>query len=495
MSLKRNIIANLLGRSYAMASVYLFVPFYVATLGIERYGVIAFYAILLTIAGLADAGLSATLSREAAREGDRAKLRDLLATIERVLLASTLVFAAIVILAADVIARRWLNADAGTSSSEVAMSLRLMALMIPPQIGISVYTAGLLGLERHATANAIQAALVTVRGGLVIPLMYLQASLPLFFGWQLAATLAFFVTARTLMLGGLGFGPWTLGNASLATLRPVLGFAGGMFAITLLAAINTQMDKLVVSKIFAMAEFSYYSLASTLAQLPAAIVTPLLVAMLPRLTRMISESDEVGASALFARFSRLVAALSGMGAFGLIAFTPEILALWLGAGHVVPAVIDVARILSLGGLFLALGATPFYLGLAHGHNRTSIVVGFATLALAMPALIIASTRFGLAGAAWPWVLINLSSLVALTLVVVRRYYLASRRQLLTHSLLGPLMTAACALGIARLIANALAASPLFACGIAGALGVTALAVTLRDDLRILGGRRRRLTVG
>ena len=490
MTLKRNVVANLLGRTYSMASVYLFVPFYVATLGIERYGIVAFYAILLTIAALADVGLSATLAREAAREPDRGRLRDLLATMERILLTTALVFAVVVILGAEGVAGYWLNGGEVVRSSDIATSLRLMALMIVPQLGISLYTAGLLGLERQATANILQAAFVTIRGGLVIPLLYLQPSLQLFFGWQLGVTVVFFLITRAILLRGMGFGALTLGQASLKSLRPVMAFAGGMFAITVLAAINTQMDKLVVSKMFSIAEFSYYSLASTLAQLPSVVVGPLLVAMLPRLTRMVADGDEAGASALFARFCRMVAVLSGVGATGLFFFAPEVLALWLGADHVADAAVTVVRILSLGGLFLALGSTPFYLGLAHGHNRTSIVIGVGTLALAIPLLLLASARFGLIGAAWPWVLINLSSFVALTLIVTRRYYRGSVAILMARSTVGPLVICVTALALARTMADALEASPATACAIAAVASVAAVVGTSATEIRNEITRRR-----
>lgn len=483
MSLKRNIIANLLGRSYAMASVYLFVPFYVAILGIDRYGVVAFYAILLTVAGLADVGLSATLSREAAREQDRARLRDLLATMERALLGTAFVFAVIVFLAADIIARRWLNTDTALGVSETAASLRLMALMIAPQIGISLYTAGLLGLERQASANVIQAAFVTVRSGLVIPLIHFQPSLMLFFGWQLGVTLIFFVVARVALLRGMGFGGLSSGRVSLAVLRPVIGFAGGMFAITILAAINTQMDKVIVSKIFSISEFGYYSLASTLAQLPAAVVAPLLVAMLPRLTRMIAEGDEVAASALFARFSRLVAALSGAGALGLIAFAPEVLALWLGADHIRPETVVVLRILAVGGLFLAIGSTPFYFGLAHGHNRTSIVIGFSTLVVALPLLIVGSSRFGLMGAAYPWVIINVSSFVMLTAIVTRRYFCGSVGKLQLRSTAYPIAVCLVAMSVARWTADMIDAGPFLSCILAATAALTALSISGKAEIQ------------
>lgn len=475
MSLKRNVVANLLGRSYAMGSVYLFVPFYVATLGVEQYGIIAFYAILLTIGSLADVGLSATFSREAARVGGGRDLRDLLATMERVLLGIALLFALAVILGADLIARYWLNGNVTLGSDEIATSLRLMALMIAPQLGISLYTAGLLGLERQASANAMQAAFVTMRGGLIIPLLYWQSSLTLFFSWQLGVTILFFVIARGMLLRGMGFGALGLGRAALSTLRPVIPFASGMFGITLLAAANTQIDKLVVSKMFSIAEFSHYSLASTLAQLPSVVVGPMLVALLPRFTALNEAGKGEEVSRLYDSYNAIIALLSTIGAAGLMLFAGDVLRVWLGrAAHIPPYLETLVRYLACGGLFLSLASTPFYLGLSHGHNRTSMVLNTLVLLVTVPLLLVATARLGLIGAAIPWVVLNAAAFLVLSIAINRRFYVGSITAWLFKFTLLPVLLGVLIVVAARLAANALASTPLIACLVAAGVTSTAL---------------------
>jgi O-antigen/teichoic acid export membrane protein len=481
--MKRNVVANVLGRFYAMGSVYFFVLFYVDILGVEKYGVIAFYTVLLTIGSIADVGLSATLSREAARENDKARLRDLAATMERVLLACTLLFALVIVVFAESIAAQWLGPGASVSQAELVTSLRLMALMIPAQMGFSLYSAGLLNIERQVAANAILVAFVTVRGGLVIPLLYFTPSLTVFFTWQLVATVIFFMLARAIMMRAIGFNAFSLGRPSLATLQPLWGFAGGAFLFTLLSAVNSQIDKLVVSKSFPIETFGYYSLASTLSLLPAAVVGPLIATLLPRLTRMIADGDETGASTLLSRFARLIAALSGLGAVGLAFFAPEIFSIWLGSEHTSPEIVTVARILAGGGLFLALTAVPYYLGLAHGHNRTSVVVGASTMLLTIPLLVFATERFGLVGAAWPWLLANVLAFSALMIIVAKRYYRGSLVRLLLLSIVTPILGCALLLSAARLVADWFQAGPFLSCAIAGVFGLVALALATRAEIR------------
>lgn len=82
----KNIFANYGGRIWSFLSVYIFIPVYINILGIEAYGVISFYSILLGLLAFADGGLTATLSREFAGKGhkDRVYAGNLLKTFEAV---------------------------------------------------------------------------------------------------------------------------------------------------------------------------------------------------------------------------------------------------------------------------------------------------------------------------------------------------------------------------------------------------------------------------
>jgi O-antigen/teichoic acid export membrane protein len=65
--IKSNLIANIVGRFWAVASIYAFIPFYIHYLGVEAYGIVGFYTVLQGVLFIADVGLTATLNRELAR--------------------------------------------------------------------------------------------------------------------------------------------------------------------------------------------------------------------------------------------------------------------------------------------------------------------------------------------------------------------------------------------------------------------------------------------
>lgn len=428
MKVLRNIAANYLGRSYSIAANYLFIPFYVNILGVEAYGVIAFYAILLTLTSLADIGLSATFTRQAAREEDKRRLLNLLATIERILYLAIGAIAMIFFVGAEIIAQYWLNSAGNLDSETIVWSCRIMALMLVPQLGISLYSAGLLGLQKQVLANLIQSLFITLRSGLVILLILWWPDLPMFFAWQLLITLIFAFVTRGAIIKAMGYPILTLGRFDYSMLKANMAFAGGMMWISSIAAINTQIDKMFVSKLFPLTEFGYYTLASTLAQIPIALVTPIAVAFYPFITELVAKGHVEKQYKSFETYGQWIVLLGAIGSFGIFFFAPEILALWLQNKNLPPNVAEITRLLAIGGLFLSFTTPLYYLALAHGQSRTIALLVTTTLVISVPFTILAVHLWGLLGVTYPWIFLNCSNFL-LMIMFVARYHLGDHYSL------------------------------------------------------------------
>src|SRR5437870_5538009 len=62
-----NVVTNLMGRLWIATLSLLLIPFYMAVLGPEGYGLIAFFATIQVVVNLFDFGVSTTVSRVTAR--------------------------------------------------------------------------------------------------------------------------------------------------------------------------------------------------------------------------------------------------------------------------------------------------------------------------------------------------------------------------------------------------------------------------------------------
>src|SRR3990172_3106780 len=165
--IKRNIVANFGGNIWTGLMGLVFVPLYIHFLGIEAYGLIGIFATLLAVFGLLDMGLSSTLNREMARlsvqEGKSQEMRDLVRTLEIPYWAVGLLLSVIVCLLAPFIAYRWVNVE-NLAPRTVQTAIVLMGLAVAFQWPMSLYSGGLMGLQRQVILNAINVVMATFRG-------------------------------------------------------------------------------------------------------------------------------------------------------------------------------------------------------------------------------------------------------------------------------------------------------------------------------------------
>lgn len=417
-SLRLNVVANYVGKLWSVASIYLFVPFYIQLLGISAYGLIAFYSVALAILFIAEAGLSASFARQAARETDTGRLKSLMVSTEVVLFGMLVSAGLVMAVAAPLIAEHWLNAGDAMPQQLATDCVRLMPLALVPQIAMNLYTGGLYGQQRQVAANSWLAAFTAVRSGMVLVPLWLWPDPRVFFIWQAVSAWSFLLLMRYSVSTRLAAG----GGFSWAIIRSIAGYAGGMFAMSIISGLNTQIDRLVVSKIRPLDEFAYYSLAATLAQVPSLVTLPIGAALLPRLTQLVERRESARLRGLYELNTYLVAAVAAATAFVVIFFCPEILAVWLPGRPVPHDMFLVVRILSLGGLGLALQLLPLQLSLAHGHTATNVALGASMLAVTVPLQITLPMRYGLVGAAVPWLLVNAVAFVVLGTVLNRRFH-------------------------------------------------------------------------
>jgi O-antigen/teichoic acid export membrane protein len=168
----RNILSNYLAKVWGIISVFFFVPFYIKYLGIEAYGVINFYTVILSIFYFADGGLSATLNREFSKNTDKEYLGNLLFTFEKVYLAICLFIIVIVSSFSGIIALNWLNSDT-ISPEDLSIYVSLMGISVAFQLFTTLQGSGLMGLEKQVLSNVIHVTSSIFRSALVlIPLHF-----------------------------------------------------------------------------------------------------------------------------------------------------------------------------------------------------------------------------------------------------------------------------------------------------------------------------------
>jgi len=131
----------------------LVLPLYIKYLGAEAYGLIGFFTMLTSWMMLLDAGLTATLVREASRLRNKLKeLKLTLRTIESMFLLISIIAVFIVYLAKDYLAMNWLDVK-DLTINEVSFSIFIMGVIIGLRFFSTLYRGFINGFEHQIWIN------------------------------------------------------------------------------------------------------------------------------------------------------------------------------------------------------------------------------------------------------------------------------------------------------------------------------------------------------
>ena len=309
------------------------VPLYVRFLGIEAYGLVAFFMTLQAALRIFDFGLSLTVNREMARYSVRPdryeEMRDFLRTVETGYWVLGAVLGAVVAASAPLIVTRWINISA-LPANGAQQAVVLMGGVIAAHWPLSLYQSALIGLQRQVPLNVIRiAAAVASGGGALLILSLVSPTIGAFFAWQMIVCLLEVLLLAICVWRNL---PAASRSArfELARLRGVLRFAGGMGGIALAGMILTQMDKVILSGLVSLESFGYYALAGLVATSLHLFIGPVFAATLPRLSSLVAEGDHDAVGRVYHEGTQLIVVLVFPLALTIALFAPEILHLWTG---------------------------------------------------------------------------------------------------------------------------------------------------------------------
>lgn len=422
-SLRRNTIANYIGRGWIGLMGLAFLPLYAAVLGPESYGLIGAFSILQAWALLFDFGLTPTLNREMARSlGDAhtpTSIHELLRTFE-VTIASIAVLVAISIaIASPWLAKNWLQPRT-ISVEVVAAATALMGLAIALRWMEQVYRAALQGLHDQLWLNGAQIILETVRwGGAYIVVRFLVSTVIGFFAWQAVVSLL-----------SIPIWAWRTStrlppNAKpvrfrFAHLKNVRAFATGMFWSSLLTFGLTQIDKVVVAKSLPLSDFGFYMLAAMAANGLLQLITPMTTAIFPRLAAQVAQghSDEAGRTMVLA--AQLLAVVLVPFAAVMIVMPESVMLLWTDNPVTTANTRLLLAVLASATLANGFMNMPYMLQLAHGWTSLSIITNTIAIAIVVPGVLVSIPRYGSVGAAVFFLALNIGYILFVAPILFRR---------------------------------------------------------------------------
>ena len=392
----------------------IFLPLYVRFLGVESYGLVAFYATLAGGLSLLGTGLSASTNREVSRLhanfSSMQRKASLLFSVE--IINWIIAFAAgiLIIMCSPLIAKYWINTQE-ISIPVLRYSIIVMGLIFAFQLPYAVYEGALNGLGRQGTFAVINMIFAIVKSvGVILVFMYVKADIITFFLWQLLVTAGLTLTARHLaykIIDPSGSKKYY----SAKMLRQIKSFALGITGIAVVSFFIAQADKIIVSKFLLLEYVGYYSIAFLLAGVLGMIASPLQTIALPKFNALESQGRHSELKTYYYKIIKWMAVLLMPAGFAIMAFSNDILLLWTRNASLAAQTSPILQVVTLGYAFNGVASIFYLYTLAKGNTRYGFYQNLASIVVILPLLIILTKQYGALGAASCWLIYNTMMLV------------------------------------------------------------------------------------
>jgi O-antigen/teichoic acid export membrane protein len=401
----RNIGAGAIRRGIALSAVGAVVPAVVAVfcvraidagLGHERFGVLSLAWVFVNSVGILDLGIGRALTRFLAVREEQEARREAgvvwasLATI----LALGVAGGALAFGLSDVLAGALARGDAALRG-ETAAALRILALSIPCVVVASGLRGILDAFGRFDLSNGVAIPIAILNLVAPVVLLRLGASLGGIVGALVALRLA--GTLALLRLAVRTVPAMSPPHLDARGIRPVLAFAGWVTVSNLAGPLFIQAERYLLGLLGALSLVAFYATPADVLARVTVIPSAALQVLFPVLAQAL-QRDRARAARLAERGLLLIAAAILPVLTALVAFAPELLALWLGPEFAAHAARP-ARLLAVATFVNSMAWLPFSVVQSAGLARWTARLHLVEIPLYIALLVAAIHGGGIDGAA------------------------------------------------------------------------------------------------
>jgi O-antigen/teichoic acid export membrane protein len=357
-ALFRNTVLNLLGLVVPLAVGFVAIPLVVRALGNERFGILSLVWVVFGYFGLFDLGLGRTTTKyiaDALGRNEPGKLPGYLWTTVLLQTVIGVLAALLSYLAAPLIARRFLNIPPGYIG-ETILTLRLVGLSLPVMFVSSSFRGVLEAAQRFDLVNAVK-----------VPVNVLFYVLPLagvVLGLKLPGIVVLLVASRLaglVLWARLSFGILPTLRTKPAfhagLVRPLFSFSGWIGLSSILFAVTTSIDRLIIGAVITVEAVAFYSAPYEAINRVGVIPGSLGMVLFPAFSYLDAGRKGTEAESLFARSTKLLLLTTGPVFILLMFFARDFLRLWLGPDYAAAATL-VVQVLAAGFFVNTVFAVP-----------------------------------------------------------------------------------------------------------------------------------------
>jgi O-antigen/teichoic acid export membrane protein len=232
-----------------------------------------------------------------------------------------------------------------------------------------------------------------------------------------------------------------------------------MSGIALATIVLTQLDKILLSRTLTLDDFGRYTLAGVIASGLYLLLTPMFNVIYPRMSTLVARNDTGSLLATYRNGTLILSSLL----FPLVIFaalySQELLQLWTGNAELAALVAPVASLLLAGTALGGVMHFPYALQLAYGEARMPLFISCTLTVVMAPLTIVLSLRYGAAGGATAWFVMNLLYLFFGTWITHRKLLPNEGPRWIVRDVAVPCATAAAVIGGGLFMIHAIGVTP------------------------------------
>lgn len=426
----QNLIANYIGKLFGVFSLFFFIPLYIKHLGFDSYSIISLTMIIAGIVAIIDVGLSATILRELSRK-DNSNIEKIKTyeTFQIIFFVLAFISVVILFLFAPVIANS-IKIDT-YDYREVLNILYLAIVELVLQIIIKFYLGGLNGLEYQVLSNFLLVIWGLLRNAVVLLVIFFYPSLFIFFVWQLVVTLFFLILIKYCLDRKVyNENSFKLKiNFDKPSFNKTKKFTGGLLLVSLISAISSQLDKILITTMFDIKELGLYTLVSSLSTIFLVVISPISITILPRMTEYFSVGNKVKFIENFNLYNLLISVIVFSVLSILVFFPKQILYVWLGDFDIAEKGAIYVILVSSGYALMVLQTMYYQVGLASAYIKINSIMAIVNLILIFPFYYLAGSYYGVVGIAFSFFIMQFFNYIIYSFVmnkiIIKEEYIKS----------------------------------------------------------------------
>ncbi len=402
--LTKNVIYNVTGQGLVLILSLIAVRFIFRRLGDDVFGII-FFNITLTavLSGALELGVSSTIVREVSsrHEDEPAYVRALIGTASSLYWAAGLLFVAVIWIIAPWLVTHWVilrTIDANTAATTLRLLSGTSLVVLPKALYASVFRGRQL---MHFNNSIDVVTAITQQLGTLL-LLIAGAHVYLVAAWisvNAMIGISAYIWAAAHVAGWSALRPQLSGDVVRRNAR----FTGNMMVISILSLIQSQAGLVIVSKLLPIAEFGFYGFAASTVNRAAFVTGAVAQAAFPSFSNLFIAADRPKLMSQYRKLQDLVS-YGTMPLFVGIIFAATPVYTYVFNARVASELLLPTAFLCFGSWMSATLTIPYMFSLAVGQPQIALRSSLIGAVIVLPLTVFLVYAFGIAGAAFSWLL-------------------------------------------------------------------------------------------